>query len=215
MKKINEFEAYIFDLDGTLIDSMGVWHMIDTWFFERRNMALPKDYMDSVNTMNFKQAAVYTIDRFHLNDSIESVMKEWMDDAVYAYGHEIECKPYVPEYLQKLKDNNKKIALATSSDQALYKAVLQRHDLYGLFDVFVSTHDVKRAKGFPDIYEKAARLLEKPVDECIVFEDLYEAICGAKDGGFTVAAVQDPFASNVSGIQDVSDYYIESFAKLL
>jgi len=215
MKQINEYKTYIFDLDGTLIDSMGVWHTIDEWFFERRNMELPKDYMDSVNTLNFKEAAIYTIDRFGLTDSIESIMKEWMDDAVYAYGHEIECKPYVPEYLHKLKSENKKISLATSSDKALYEAVLKRHGLYDLFDAFVTTHDVKRAKGFPDIYERSASLTGSNVNDCIVFEDLYEAITGAKMGGFTVAAVQDPFASNVSKILDISDYYIESFEKLL
>jgi len=74
-------EAYIFDLDGTLLDLMGVWQDIDIEFLKQRGYAVPDDYADKVSAMSFEQAAAYTIERFALTDDAESVMAEWREMA--------------------------------------------------------------------------------------------------------------------------------------
>ena len=84
-----DFKGAIFDLDGTIIDSMNVWEKIDIEFFEKRNIDMPNDYMEKVNIMSFEEAAKYTIERFNLKESKEDLIKEWNEMAIYEYSNNI------------------------------------------------------------------------------------------------------------------------------
>ena len=107
-------KAFIFDLDGTLFDSMGVWHQIDIDFLQKRGINPPADYAQACSSMSFHEVAAYTIKRFDLPDSIESLKQEWNDMAAYAYGHTVQMKPYAKEYLIMLRECGVKLAVATS-----------------------------------------------------------------------------------------------------
>ena len=133
-----DFKGAIFDLDGTLIDSMGVWEKIDKEFLKKRNISITHDYIEKINSMSFKKAAKYTIERFNLKESSEELIKEWNEMAIYEYSNNIKLKPHVKEYLEKLKNNNIKIGLATSSPRILYEPVLKNNHIYEYFDVLTS-----------------------------------------------------------------------------
>ena len=139
-----EFKAAIFDLDGTIIDSMDVWERIDIKFLEKRNIPMPKDYMEKINSMSFTEVAKYTIKRLNLKDSVEDLISKWNDMAIYEYTHNIKLKPHIKEYLIKLKENNIKIGLATSSPKKLYEPVLKSNQIYEFFDMCISLEDVQR-----------------------------------------------------------------------
>lgn len=156
---IKDFKGHIFDLDGTLTRSNHVWSKIDEEFLGKRGIKVPEDYFKQVSAMNFEQAAVYTNDRFSLGENIQDIMKEWFDMAVYEYTNVIELCGNAGEYVRKLKEQGRKIALATASTEELYKPVLKRNGILDQFDCFVSTEQVKRGKGFPDVYELAAEKL--------------------------------------------------------
>ena len=84
-----DFKGAIFDLDGTLIDSMGVWEKIDREFLKKRNISIPSDYIEKINSMSFKKVAKYTIERFKLKESPEELIKEWNEMAIYEYSNNI------------------------------------------------------------------------------------------------------------------------------
>ena len=145
------FKGAIFDLDGTIIDSMGIWEKIDIKFFEEINIPMPSDYIKIINNMSFEESAIYTIKRFNLKESKENLIERWNQMAMFEYAHNIKLKPNVRTYLEKLKENNIKIGLATASPQELYESVLKNNKIYDYFDAFTTLQEVKKDKNYPDI----------------------------------------------------------------
>lgn len=208
---IKDFKGHIFDLDGTLTRSNHVWSKIDEEFLGKRGIKVPEDYFKQVSAMNFEQAAVYTNDRFSLGENIQDIMKEWFDMAVYEYTNVIELCGNAGEYVRKLKEQGRKIALATASTEELYKPVLKRNGIYDCFDCFVSTEQVERGKGFPDVYELAAEKLGLESKNCVVYEDIVEGIKGAKAGGFfAVACLNDHYSHDWDEMREVADEIVEN-----
>lgn len=207
---IKDFKGHIFDLDGTLTRSNHVWSKIDEEFLGKRGIKVPEDYFKQVSAMNFEQAAVYTNDRFSLGENIQDIMNEWFDMAVYEYTNVIELCGNAGEYVRKLKEQGRKIALATASTEELYKPVLKRNGILECFDCFVSTEQVKRGKGFPDVYELAAEKLGLDAKACVVYEDIVEGIKGAKAGGFfAVACLNDHYSHDWDEMREIADEIVE------
>lgn len=207
---IKDFKGHIFDLDGTLTKSNHVWSKIDEEFLGKRGIEVPEDYFKQVSAMNFEQAAVYTNDRFSLGENIQDIMKEWFDMAVYEYTNVIGLCGNAGEYVRCLKDQGRKIALATASTEELYRPVLKRNGILDCFDCFVSTEQVKRGKGFPDVYELAAEKLGLDAQDCVVYEDIVEGIKGAKAGGFfAVACLNDHYSHDWDEMREIADEIVE------
>lgn len=219
MSKINfmDFQCAIFDLDGTLINSTGVWNKVDEDFFNRRNVIMPPEFPQVIKTHTLMSGAVYIKDRLSLPESPEDIVKEWHDAAVYAYHNDVRIKPYVKELLKLLKNSyGYKIGLATSNTHELYDQCLINNGIYDYFDSFTQSDEVERLKGFPDIYEKAAERMGVPKEECIVFEDVYQAVKGARMGNFFTVAVEDSAsADDREEIIKIADVYIKSFRELV
>ena len=206
----------IFDLDGTLLDSMGVWRRIDEDFLGKRGICVPDDYLKAITAKNFQDAADYTIERFGLKESADAIMTEWFDMAIDAYTNDVVLKPFVKEYMQMLRENDIKIAAATSSDARLFEPCLKHHGIYEWFDAFSVTAEVKRGKGHPDVYENAAEKLGLKAAGCVVYEDILKGVEGAKLGGFYVIGVEDVHSSyEKEEIQKEADRYITTFEELM
>ncbi|MBQ9375688.1 MAG: HAD family phosphatase [Ruminococcus sp.] len=213
--EFSKIKGIIFDLDGTLIDSSHVWSDIDIMFLAKRGFEVPDDYFKMVSTMNFTQAAVYTIERFNLDEKVEDICAEWHDMAYDEYAHHIKLKAGVYDFLHKLKENNLKIALATASSKELYEAVLKNNGVYELFDFFASTNDVKRGKGFPDVYEHACKGLGLTPSECVVFEDIIEGITAAKSANFTaIACLDEHYIHDWEKMKALADHSFTDFNTL-
>ena len=210
------YQGAIFDLDGTILDSMGVWRQIDVEFLGRRGISVPPDYLEAITPLGFDRAAEYTIRRFSLPESREEIVREWYLMAEKAYRYQVELKEGAGEWLNRLKSLNIPLAVATSSDEALFVPALKRTGIYDCFDAFVTVKEVARGKGFPDIYEKAAGRIGCVPEQCVVFEDILQGIRGAKMGGFCAVAVYDEdSAHEEQAMRDAADYYIYSFRQLL
>ena len=216
MKRLKQQKGYLFDLDGTLLDSMGVWEQIDVDFLTRRNIPVPEDYAQAIAPMGFRRAAEYTIARFGFSQSPEEIMEEWHQMAVEQYAHHLSLKPGAKEYLEELKQQGKPLAVVTASYPELYQPALERGGGLDLFDTIVTVNQVPRGKGFPDIYLEAAKRIQVPPQQCAVFEDITQGIQGAKAADCLAVAVYD---SANQGQWDqtkaLADLSIRSFEELL
>lgn len=212
----SDFKGAVFDLDGTLIDSMGVWADIDERFLKGRGITPPPGYTKALKTMGFNQAALYTIKEFGLSDSPEQLSALWYDMAIDAYSHTIPLKPFVKEYLLLLKKRGAGIALATASSRELYEPVLKNNGIYGFFDAFASPGDTVRGKEHPDIYILAAQKLSLDPCRCMAYEDVLGAVISAKRSGMRVTGVYDRYsAEDQPQICRAADLYIKSFGELI
>lgn len=210
------FKAAIFDMDGTLLDSMGIWAQIDIDFLSARGFDPPDDYMEKVCPMSYQEMADYTIRRFHLDEKPADLIQEWDDRAVAAYSRQVRLKEGAKEYLTFLKQQGIKLALATASGPPLFEPALKNNGVYHLFDAISHVAECARGKGFPDIYLLSAQKLGVAPGDCVVFEDILEGIRGAKAAEMYTVGVYDSYAaSQTPAIKELADQYIVSFQELL
>lgn len=190
--KVNTGKGAIFDLDGTLLDSMGVWDQIDTDFLNRRGFAVPADYASKVAAMQITQIAEYTIARFGLHESPQALMDEWNMMAQSAYANVVEAKPYAVEYLRMLKESGARLAVATSLSAQLREPAMAHVGIDKYFDVVCSADEAGSAgKDSPDVYLLAARRIGVEPADCTVFEDLLAGVRSAKAAGMKAWAMHD------------------------
>ena len=213
---LSNVKAAIFDLDGTLVDSMMVWQQIDIDYLKRNGHELPIDLRNDIIHLNFKQTAEYFKDRFELKDSIDTILSHWNDMAFEYYSNKVKLKDGVKEFLDSLKAKNIKIGLATSNSNELLEVCLKANNIYDYFDSITTTGETKKGKDSPDVYLLAAKRLQTSPDKCIVFEDILPAIKSAKAAGMKVVAVKDEFSIDAKeAIINESDKYISSFFELI
>lgn len=214
MEKRSRLRGAIFDLDGTLLDSMWVWEQIDRDFLRERGLPFSSDYAQAIAAMSFRQAAEYTAARFKLTESVEEIMSQWNQMAFDAYCNRIGLKPGAFDFLLSLKERGISLSVATASHPQLYEAALSHHGILSLFDSFTTLQEVSRGKGFPDIYWKAAEKMKFAPGECCVFEDLYQGILGAKAGGFYTVGVYDPSSQgDWDRIREEADFTFKEFSQ--
>lgn len=209
-------KAAIFDLDGTLIDSMGVWDKIGRDFLAARGIKAPAGLSRIVKNLSFSETAEYYIRRFTFSDNREQLIMIWNTMADREYAENIELKPGVREYLIKLNGNNIKMGIATATDHRLTEAVLRKNDILRFFQTIVTVGDTGKGKEYPDIFLLAAQKLEVNPQECMVFEDCLHAVQGAKLAGMKVFAVYDPASAHErTEMERMADGYIQDFRELL
>ncbi len=211
-----KFQCAIFDLDGTLLNSTGVWAQIDIDFLGSRGIDVPKDFLETIKVHNFKSGSEYVVKRFNLNEKPEDIAKEWYNMAVAEYSDHIGLKHNAKEFLHMLKSMGIKLAVATSSDRSLYEPCLKRNGVYGLFDNFTQTDEVERGKGFPDVYYRAAEKCNINPKHCIVFEDILRAVEAAVAGGFyTVGVADKSSAEDEEKIRSCCNLFIEDYGQIM
>jgi len=205
-------DSAIFDLDGTLIDSMWVWERIDVDFLAKRGIEVPPDYFDAISALGFRETANYTIGRFSLDESPDALMREWNDMAMYEYSNNIGLKPGVGEYLERLRAAGVRLAVATSSPPELSEPVLANNGIRSLFEAVCTAGDVTRGKEFPDIFLYAAERISTPPERCLVFEDTLPAVRSAKRAGMSVWGVYDDSSrDHWEEIKRTADGYLRDF----
>lgn len=207
----------IFDFDGTIADSMGVWQWVDEEFLARRGLTPPPDYGKKLSTLGFDRAAAYVIEHFKLDEPPQNIMDEWNILALERYASEVYLKPPARRYIEKVRSlDGVKTAIATTLDFPLLEAALENNHAEELFDKVVHGSEVAHDKNEPDIYLLAAERLDIPAAACAVFEDILPGIKSAKRTGMLAVGVRDN-----SGHQEVemmrahADLFIDSFDDLL
>lgn len=212
---IKDIEAVIFDLDGTLVDSMWIWKQIDIDYLEKRGIELPEDLQKTIEGMSFTETAQYFKDRFQLTEDLEEIKKEWMGMAEDFYANQIPLKEGVWTFLSTLRRMNIKMGIGTSNAKDLAQRVIERHNILPFFHSIRTSCEVEKGKPHPDIFLKVAEDLNTKPEACLVFEDTYAGVLAAKRAGMKVIAIAD--ASSVEYKEEIcslADRYIESFEEV-
>lgn len=216
MNLYKDADCVIFDLDGTLIKSIDVWREVDIKFMEKRGLPVPEGFYAKVSSMNFSQAADYVIAECGVTDSKESIMEEWFSMVEYEYANTIEMVGGAKEFITALKKSGVKTALATASLPKLYVPCLERHGVLKHFDAFVTTDEVKRKKGFPDIYLLAAEKVGVKPERCVVFEDILAGCIGAKAANMTcIGILEEHSQTDWDRMKELCDDVAVDFKKYL
>ena len=209
---------YLFDLDGTLIDSNGVWRDVDAAFLSHHGCNGTPEYFDYVAHAIFPTAAQFTKDYYRLALSTDAIMAEWRELAWDAYACHTPLKEGALEFLRLLRSAYpcEGISLVTASVPELCRMVLDRHGLTPFFDQLVYAQELGMEKRDPRFFRVAAERLGVSPSSCILFDDAPDNCAAAKRCGMTVVGVYDPFFAASREVLDRNcDRCIHSFRELL
>lgn len=213
---LRDKKAIIFDLDGTLVDSMWIWTSIDIEYLAGYGYELPPDLQPSIEGMSFTETACYFKDRFQIPESIEEIKDCWNRMTYRKYTEEVPLKNGVMEFLQQCRQQDMRMGIATSNSRELAEAVLEALHIADYFQVVATSCQVAAGKPSPDIYLYVADRLHTAPEDCLVFEDVPAGIMAGRNAGMQVIAVEDAFSStDVEQKVQLSQGYINDFTEML
>lgn len=212
---LKNIKAVIFDLDGTIVDSMWIWREIDIKYLAKRSIELPQGLQKDIEGMSFTETAMYFKRTFNISDPIEEIKEEWNTMAFDFYSNKIQLKNGVLDFIELVKSMDIKLGLGTSNSRELASAVLKKHDIYKYFDTIRTSCEVEKGKPHPDVFLKVAEDLNVRPDDCLVFEDTYAGVLAAKRAGMKVIAISDelslPYKKEIC---DLAEDYIENYINI-
>lgn len=212
----NTVDAVLFDLDGTLVDSMWMWKAIDVEFLKRYGYDCPEDLQKVIEGMSFSETAVYFKERFQLPMTLDEIKAIWIEMSIDKYRHEVPLKPGVAEFLSFLKERGIRMGIATSNAQDMVMAALDSLAIRPYFGVVATACEVAAGKPAPDIYLKVASDLGVQPEKCLVFEDVPAGILAGKRAGMRVGAVEDAFSLPMTEEKKkLADFYIRDYRELI
>lgn len=213
---LQNIKAVIFDVDGTLVDSMWIWRQVDIEFLSRRGIELPENLQKDIEGLSYTGTAEYFKERFALPESVEEIKEEWREMADDFYNNKIALKEGVRDVLRLFRDKGMKIGIATSNSRELVNTMLLRHEINEYFDGIRTSCEVPRSKPFPDVYLQAAKDLDVEPEACLVFEDTVAGATAAKTAGMRVIVIYDELSAESHGeLKRLSDLYIMNFKEFL
>jgi len=209
-----KIEGAIFDLDGTLLDSMSIWNTIGEEYLRNPGIEPHEIQKEKLKSMSLSQAAVYFQAEYGLADSADRIIDCVNSMVRDFYVHEVLPKAGVPAFLEKMQQQNVKMCIATATDRHLAEAALLRLGLLSYFEEIFTCSFVGHGKDEPHIYHAAHRFLQTPKSSTWVFEDALHAVKTAKNAGYHVIGVFDSFSGCADEIQALANHYIHSFKEL-
>ena len=213
---LKDFDAALFDMDGTLIDSMWVWKEIDRKFLGERGFEESSEVQKAIEGLSFHDTAVYFKNHFSLSESIEEIKDIWNNMAYEVYANDISLKPGAGDFLKYCCDKGIGCAIATSNSPVLVEACLRNLRIYDCFGSIRTTLEVENSKPAPDIYFLTADDLKAEYSRCIVFEDIVAGIDAGRAAGMRVCAVEDEYSlPDTKQKKEKADFYIRDFRELL
>lgn len=211
MSVIRGVRAAVFDLDGTLFDSVGLWHEIDEIFLRKRGFEPTDEYKRSIAALGFKATAYFTVEYFGLDETPETLMDEWNALAEHAYKHTIRLFDGVREYLEACAAAGIDIFAVTSLKRELAVSCLVSNGIDKYFKEVITADETGMTKSAPDIYEFAARRAGCAPRECVAFDDVHDAINAARAAGMRTVAVARP--DKLFGDCGGADFIVDGLAQ--
>ena len=217
MKILENIDAVIFDMDGTLLDSMWIWPDIDDVFLEKYDLLKPECFHEGMEGKSYPETAQYFLDLFPtLTQSKEEIMDEWNEMAHDRYISQVQLKPGAKEFILAMRASGKKTGIATSNSRFLVNDTLKALGIEELFDSVRTSCEAGAGKPAPDVYLLVANDLKVEPSRCLVVEDVPMGIMAGINAGMRTCAIYDDFTR----MQDdrkrgLADYYINDFNDII
>ncbi len=213
---LEKTDAVLFDLDGTVVDSMGVWHDIDKEYFEKCNIPLTFEYQKEIEGLSFYETAVHTQRKYVPWISPEKLMEDWNRMAYDHYANKVKPKDGIADFLEYLREHGIKMGIATSNSEYLCRATLESNGLIGYFDSILTGEQGCAGKPSPDVYLNSAKALNVEPSRCLVFEDIVKGIIAGKRAGMTTVAVHDDYSTyQWEEKKETADHSIMSYKEIM
>ncbi len=211
-----KFDTYLFDFDGTLVDSMPTFDSVMKRILDENNISYGDDITKIITPLGYGGTAVYFREELGLDMETEKIVSLMHKYALSEYENNIIAKKNVVETLKKLKDNNANLNILTASPHSMLDSCLIRLGIFDMFTNVWSCEDFATTKADPEIYKMAAEKIGKPIDKILFLDDNYNADKTASLSGMKVCGVYDESSAEYTDeIKAVSDYYIYDFSELL
>ncbi len=209
----SKIDAVIFDMDGTLLDSLSAWEHASANYLRTRGIELPPDVEARLEHMSLMEGANYLIEMFNLPDTPEELIAATVAPVRERYMKTIQPKPGVKELLQRLHAQGIKIAVATAADTDMARGAFTRTGLLPYFEFMIDCNEVGEGKRSPKIYEETLKRLGTTKERTLVVEDALYALQTAEKAGFLTAGIADAHYDEAyeAQVKATGDYFFTSF----
>ena len=209
-------KTYLFDFDGTLVDSMPTYGAMMLKILDDNNAKYGDDILKIITPLGYYLTAKYFVETLGINKSPEELVKTMNEIASYAYKNTIPAKENVVEVIKELHARGDRLNVLTASPHNMLDPCLKRLGIFDLFDNVWSCEDFGTGKSDPEIYRAAAKRIGSPVEEIIFLDDNYNADKTAKSTGMQVYGVYDDSSREYEEeMRKITDRYIYNFIELL
>ncbi len=209
-------QSIIFDLDGTLIDSMPAWKKISNIFLEEYHIQAKEKIYDLIPKMSIDEVALFYLSKYSLDVTTEELLLYWKKKLIDQHKTKVVVKPGVSQFLKKMRGLGIPMCVVTETQRQIVEVALKQGKIDAYFDFILTASEVGAGKTQKDLFEEASIRLKSPAKNTIVFEDALYAIKTAKAAGFPVYAVYDEFSKkDKTEICSLADRYYHSFNEVL
>ena len=208
-------KGLIFDLDGTLLDSMPVWNNLLDTMLRKKGIIPPADLLDRTKTLGLESCTELVLNEFHLTDDPAVVYQMFQDEMEYQYCNNIPLKAGVREFLDAIHGKIP-MAVATATSRNLVEKALEHHNMAHYFQSVITVAEAGAGKHDPKVFLLAAEKFQLQAKDCVVFEDSLTAIRSANTVGFTTVAIYEESNPQEQDIlQQEANYYVRNFMDLI
>lgn len=206
-------KAVIFDLDGSLVDSMWIWPEVDIQYMKKYDLRAPQNFHKAVEGMSYTETAQFFLNTFpSLRCTLDDVRREWMEMTIDLYQTKVPLKRGAREFLERMRSMGVLMGIATSNARELVDTTLKSLHIQDYFASVRTSCEVSAGKPAPDVYLKVAEDLRVSPGSCLVFEDVPRGIEAGKNAGMTVCAVEDEFSKpDEKEKRQLADYFIRDY----
>lgn len=212
--KTKEICGAIFDVDGTLLDSMVIWEDAAVRYLHSLGLEPEENLSEKIMTMSMEEGADYLINHYGVNLTKSEILSDIRKLIRGFYENEVQLKFGVENVIRTLSERNIPMMIATSSDSECVVAGLKRLGVWQYFEGILTCTDIGKGKNEPDIYLVAAKKLGSTPQETIVFEDALHAIVTAKKAGFVTVGIYDSYNQDEEEIKKIADYYFKDWEEV-
>lgn len=209
-----EITGAIFDFDGTLFDSMHIWHGIRDRFFEQIGLVLTDEDRLAFKGLYLRESLLLAKERFCMEQSTEELLSMFFEYIKGRYLTEAEPKNDVIPFLEKLKAKGVKMGIATATGEPAIKAALEKYGMLGYFSAIYSTYTVGASKHEPKVYDVVLEKIATKKETTWVFEDALYAASTAKKSGYNLVGIYDKSEPEAEKLSEISDVYIRNYSEI-